>query len=168
MAALQKKVGLVLLALLCCAGCVRQAAHSELYSLIFKQESGICRGVDIGTPLDKVKQLEGATPKYDDDWGLVYDYSLGGKNRIRIEYLRRNPKETGVNAIVLNVLLEEKSVATDLFAEMEDDLRGRYGVADGDLGNLTWRQEETNSMVSLRMLDDKKSISLNFGALQVL
>jgi hypothetical protein len=160
---------LLCLLVLASVGCKKQAAHSEMFVQIFKQDAiGTFRGIGIGTELAVVKQKEITAPKHDDQWGYVYEYSLGGKNRYVIEYLCRDPQKRSVNAIVLNVLLEDKAATTDLFAEMESDLRSKYGVADGNLGNLKWRQEETNLMVSLRMLDDKKSISLNYGALQAL
>ena len=71
-----------------------------------------------------------------------------------------------MSSIVSNILLEEKSAAADLFTEIEMHLRNRYGVADGTLGNLRWIDEEINLLVALRMLDDKKSISLSYGAIQ--
>lgn len=155
--------------LLVVAACKKQAAHSEQFVQIFKEQAGgTFRGVDLGMELKQVLEKEGLAPKHDDQWGYVYEFNLGGKNRYFVEYICRSRDSRKVDAIVVNVLLEEKSVASDLSSEIETHLRNKYGVADGNLGNLVWRNEESNLMISLRMLDDKKSISLNFGALQPL
>ncbi len=158
-----------LIVLLVVAGCKKQADHSDMFDQIFKHEStGTFRGIDLGMDLKEVLAHEGVTPKHDDQWGYVYEYGLGGKNRYFLEYVCRDPKQRKVNSIVLNVLLEEKAAASKLSSEIEDQLRHQYGVADGNLGNLVWRHEESNLLVSLRMLDDKKSISLSYGSLQPL
>lgn len=159
---------MLLLLVLLMGACKKQAPHSEMFTQIFKQGSGTFRGIDLGMDLADVKLKEGIPPKHDDEWGYVFESNLGGKNRYFLEYLCLDPKVRKVNAIVLNILLEEKAMAAELFAEMESDLRSKYGAADGNLGNLKWTQEEGNLLVTLRMLDDKKSISLNFGALQPL
>ena len=149
--------------------CRKEEAHSELFKQLFKEEAGgTFRGVDLGMDLTAARDKEGRPAKHDDQWGYVYENSLGEKNHYFLEYICRDPKLRKINAIVLNVVLEEKSLASELFSEMESHLRSRYGVADGSLGHLNWRNEEANLMVSLRMLDNKKSISLNFGALQAL
>jgi hypothetical protein len=166
-ALLRNQTGLWLVVLLLLvAGCRQAAAHSEAFQAIFKPDAGkTFRGVDLGMPLASVKALEDTVPKHDDQWGYVYQYGLGGKSRFFLEYVCRVPEQRVVNSIVVNVFLEEKADASDLFAEVERHLRDQYGVADGSLGHLTWRKEEANLMVALRMLDDKKSISLNYGAL---
>jgi hypothetical protein len=152
---------------LLCHACKRQSTHSELFQKIFKEEAGgTFRGVDIGTDLATVKEKEGTAPKYDDQWGYVYEYSLGGKSKFFLEYISRENPAKKVTAIVANIFLEEKAQASDLFSEIETYLRNHYGVADGTLGNLRWSDDEINLMVALRMLDDKKSISLNYGAIQ--
>jgi hypothetical protein len=151
------------------SGCRKTPARSELFSQIFKLEAGgTLRGVDIGMKLSQAKEKEGVASKHDDQWGYVYEYGLGGKDRYFLEYISKDTAALVVNAIVLNVFLEEKAKASDLFSEIEEHLRTQYGVADGSLGNFKWRHEESNLMVALRMLDDKKSISLSYGALQPL
>ena len=158
----------ILLVLLLVAACKKQASHSEMFVQIFKERGGTLRGVNLGMDLADVKRIEGVPPKHDDDWGYVFESNLGGKNRFFLEYLCLDPKVRKVDAIVLNVLLVEKAMAADLFAEMERDLRSKDGAADGNHGNLKWSHEVSNLLVTLRMLDDKKSISLNFGALKPL
>jgi hypothetical protein len=148
-------------------GCKREDKHSELFIKIFKPEAeGTFRGVDLGMDLEAAKAKEATSPKFDDQWGYVYEFALGGKRRFFLEYISRESPSKKVTAIVVNIFLEEKAEASDLFAEVESYLRNRYGVADGTLGNLKWSDDEKNLMIALRMLDDKKSISLNYGALQ--
>jgi hypothetical protein len=150
-------------------GCKREDKHSELFAKIFKPEAGgTFRGVDLGMDLEAAKTKEATPPKFDDQWGYVYEYALGGKRRFFLEYISREVPAKKITAIVVNIFLEEKAEASDLFAEMESYLRNLYGVADGTLGNLRWSDDEKNLMIALRMLDDKKSISLNYGALQAL
>lgn len=155
------------LGILLAMGCKRESKHSELFEKIFKEDAGgTFRGVDLGMDLIQVREKEGSNPKHDDQWGYVYEYALGGKRKYFLEYICRDPETRKVNAIVVNIFLEEKADASDFFTEAEIHLRNLYGVADGNLGNLRWHQEEINLMVALRMLDDKKSISLNYGGLQ--
>ncbi|HEX2900032.1 MAG TPA: hypothetical protein VHS96_09965 [Bacteroidia bacterium] len=157
----------IALVMLLFAACKRDQQRSEFFGKIFKEGAGgTFRGVDIGMDLSEVQKREGTLPKHDDQWGQVYEYGLGGKSKYFLEYICRDPKSKTINSIVLNAFLEEKAEASDLFTEMEMYLRNRYGVADGTLGNLRWLDEEINLMVALRMLDDKKTISLSYGALQ--
>ena len=161
--------GLLLACMLVFAACKREASHSEFFQKIFKEEAGgTFRGVDLGMDLLDAQKKEATAPKHDDQWGFVYEYGLGDKRRFFLEYICRDPKVRKVNAIVVNIFLEEKSESSDLFAEIETYLRNRYGVADGNLGNLKWQDDELNLLVALRMLDDKKSISLNYGSIQPL
>jgi hypothetical protein len=147
--------------------CKRESKHSELFEKILKESAGgTFRGIDLGMGLAAAKEKEGIEPKHDDQWGYVFEYGLGGKKKYFVEYVCRDPEAKKVNSIVVNVFLEEKAEASDLFSEMESYLRNRYGVADGNLGNLRWVDEEINLIVALRMLDDKKTISLNYGAIQ--
>jgi hypothetical protein len=162
-------VWLLSLTVVLAVSCKKEEERSEEFSKIFRQDKdGTFRGVDLGMPLEKVKAIEGNAPKHDDQWGFVYEYGLGGKKRYFLEYICKDPKVRNVNSIVLNVFLDEKTVATHLFTEMEMYLRQRYGVADGALGNLRWSNDEANLLIALRMLDDKKSISLNYVPLQPL
>lgn len=161
----------MLLAGLILIGCKREQAHSPLFEEIFGPEnSGTFRGVSIGDELESVKQKERSSPKHDDQWGYVYEYRLEGKNRYFLEYITKTKdgKARKVDSIVLNVLLEEKGEASNLFTEMEQHLRKVHGVAEGGLGNLKWNDDEHNLNVSLRMLDDKRSISLNFVPMQAM
>lgn len=162
-------VGALVAWVLIFSGCKRDASHSEFYQKIFKEEAGgTFRGVDLGMDLMDAQKKEATAPKHDDQWGFVYEYGLGEKRRFFLEYICRDPKARKVNAIVVNIFLEEKSEASDLFTEIETALRNRYGVADGNLGNLKWQDDELNLLVALRMLDDKKSISLNYGSIHPL
>ncbi len=145
------------------SSCRRQTSHSELFDeIVTDAKSGVFHGVELGEPLENVLKKEKRPPKHDDQWGYLFEYSLGEKKKYFLEYVCKNPKVRKVNAIVLNVYLEEKGEAAKLFTEFEMHLRQLYGAADGSLGKLTWDQEEANLTVALRMLDDKKSFSLNY------
>lgn len=152
-----------MLFLLQLSSCRRETQHSELFDEIFTDsDSGVFHGVELGEPLENVLKKEKTAPKHDDQWGYLFEYSLGGNKKYFLEYVCKDPKVRKVNAIVLNVYLEEKGEAANLFTEFEMHFRKLYGVADGSLGKLTWDKEEANLTVALRMLDDKKSFSLNF------
>lgn len=161
----------LLLAMMLVAGCKRTPEHSVLFNEIFGEEQeATFRGIRLGDDLESVKGKERTGPKHDDQWGYVYEYRLEGKNRYFLEYITKNKdgKARKVDSIVLNVLLEEKGEASKLFTEMEQHLRKVHGVAEGGLGNLKWEDDEQNLNVALRMLDDKRSISLNYVPLQPL
>jgi hypothetical protein len=149
------------------AGCIQQESHSELFRKIVQPEKGgVVRGVDLGITLEKARQVEGSDPKHDDKWGFVYELKLGEEGRYFVEYITKNPEKRIVGGIIVNIFLTDEGVTTELNKEMEEWLRGRYGVAEGTLGDQTWQDEEAGIFATLRILDDKKSISLNFTPLQ--
>lgn len=150
------------------SGCKKEVKRSTLFTQIFTSEEGIFHGVNLGQKIESVLEKEETKPKHDDQWGYMFEYSLGGKKKYFLEYVCKNPKMRTVDAIVLNVYLEEKGEASKLFTEVEMYLRKKYGVADGSLGNLEWNNEEMNLTAALRMLDDKKSFSLNYVPMQTL
>lgn len=158
---------LMVLLMVVLTGCGQQESHSELFNRIVRPEAGgIIRGIDLGIDLDKAKQIEGIDPKHDDKWGYVYELNLGEEGRYFIEYITRNPEVRIVGGIVVNIFLSDEGVTAELNKEMEEWLRSRYGVAEGNLGDLQWQDEEAGVYATLRILDDKKSISLNFTPVQ--
>lgn len=144
------------------SGCqTDSSAHSDLFSRIVQPEKGgLLRGVELGMDLLDAKQLEGKEARHDDKWGYVYKLDLGKKRHTYVEYICKNPDQRIVSSIVLNIMLTEEEEASNLYNELEVWLRGRYGVGDGNLGRLKWKHEESNLYVTLRILDDKKSISM--------
>lgn len=154
---------LALTLLFAATGCeVTQEAHSELFTKIFKDGEGTFRGIDLGWKLMDVQNTEGRAPKHDDKWGYVYEFNLGEDRRFMLEYICKNDDKRLLRSIVANIFLRDEAEATELYNEMEAHLRSKYGVADGTFGLMKWNYEEENLYASLRMLDDKKSISLNF------
>ena len=80
------------------AACKREPKRSEYFEKVFKEKAGATfRGVDLGMPLNEIRKIEASSPKHDDQWGQVFEYGLGGKNKYFVEYLVRNPAaKTGV------------------------------------------------------------------------
>ncbi|MEM0998511.1 MAG: hypothetical protein AAGN35_15740 [Bacteroidota bacterium] len=147
-------------------GCIQPAQHSALFTRIVQEEKGgVIRGIELGIPLTEAKAIEGTNPKHDDKWGYVYELNLEEEGRFFVEYITKNPEQRIVGGIIVNIFLNDEGVTTELNKEMEAWLRGRYGVAEGNLGDQTWQNEEAGIFATLRILDDKKSISLNFTPL---
>lgn len=140
-----------------------ETPQSELFKKLVKPEAGgTYRGVDLGMPLDSVRRIEGSTPRHDDKYGFVYEYNLGENRQHFLEYICKNPQNRVLSSIVSNVFLKDEGETTELYNELEVYLRGKYDVADGELGDLRWKDQASDLLVSLRILDDKKSLSLNF------
>ena len=158
-----------------------EVAHSEYFKKIFKEERGLFRGLALGVGMVEVREAEGGKPLYDDAFGLAYKVNLGEGEECLVEYmgvggeeeavgLDRQEESNGVEgkerelvSILVNVMLGNEAETTALYNETEAFLRGRHGVPDGSFGGYRWRDEELNLAISLRLLADKKSFSLNFA-----
>lgn len=140
-----------------------KAERSELFTKLYGDESGDFRGVNLGEPLEKVKEAETGSPKTTDRFGYVYKINLGEEKYAMLEYMSREGENRIVNAIVANVFLNDEGETSDIYRESEEFLRGRHGVPDGNFGSYRWSDGEKEMEISLRLLDDKKSFSLNFA-----
>ncbi|HHG85809.1 MAG TPA: hypothetical protein ENJ82_13765 [Bacteroidetes bacterium] len=112
--------------------------------------------------LQEVKKIEGIAPKHDDKWGYVYELNLSEKGRFFLEYICKKSDNRIVSSIVINIFLKDEGITSELYSEMEAALRADYGLAEGSSTNLEWQESEQNLYITLRVLDDKKSISLNY------
>ena len=138
--------------------------RSELFGKLFGDESGDFRGIELGDPLTEVKETEPGTPKTLDRFGYVYQLNLGEERYAMLEYMSKDQVETRiVNAIVINVFLKDEGEASDIYKESEAFLRGQHGVPEGTFGSYEWQNEDKEIVITLRLLDDKKSFSLNFA-----
>ena len=140
-----------------------EVAHSEYFKKIFKEEQGLFRGIALGDALEAVRQAEGGKPVNDDAFGLAYKVNLGEGEECLVEYMSLAGEKRMVQSILVNVMLGVEAETTALYNEIEAFLRGRHGVPDGSFGGYRWRDEEFNLAISLRLLADKKSFSLNFA-----
>lgn len=149
--------------LVLCQGCASPSLErSELFSKLFGDESATFRGVELGEPLDEVKTKEEGAPRNSDRYGYVYRLDLGAERYAMLEYMSKAQENRIVNAIVVNVFLTDEGETSDLYKESEEFLRSKYGVGDGSFGEFNWDAEEKGIQVTLRLLDNKKSFSLNF------
>jgi len=159
-------LGMILTCLLLMQACGSpRLERSELFTKLFGDESGTFRGVELGQPLQKVQSQEKGSPRNTDRFGYVYRLDLGGERYAMLEYMSKDSKSQEnriVNAIVVNVFLSDEGETSDLYKETEEFLRSQYGVGDGSFGEFNWNAEEKGIRVTLRLLDNKKSFSLNF------
>lgn len=152
----------ILLLLLGLTSCQPAKTYSPLFGEIFLDQSGTFRGIDPGQPLDDARKKEPQKPYSDDAYGLVYKLNVGQGKTCFVEYMSKEGKPRLVNAIVTNVILGDEGETSNLYSEMEFFLRERHGVPQGSLGDYRWEDQERNLNVMLRLLDDKKGLSLNF------
>jgi hypothetical protein len=143
--------------------CQRRAPHSAHYNAIFRPELGkTFRGVDMYMDLEDVRKIEPAAPQHDDKYGFIFQYRLDDTRKYYIEYICKNPQQRTVNSMVANIFLKDEGETTDLYQEVEDDLRLRFGPPEGKLGDLRWRDDASGLLALLRILDDRKSLSVNY------
>ncbi len=144
--------------------------RSELFTKLFGDESGDFRGIEVGSPLENVKETEPGSPKTSDRFGYVYQINLGQDKYAMVEYMSKDqPDPTAkriVNAIVVNVFLKDEGETSDIYRESEAFIRGRHEVPEGNFGDYEWVNEDEELVISLRLLDDKKSFSLNFAPIK--
>jgi hypothetical protein len=155
---------LVLGLLLLVSACQQREPHSAHFKAIFRPELGkTFRGVDMLMSLDEVRKIEQpGTPQHDDKYGFIYRYNIDDVRKYYIEYLCKNPQQRTVNSIVANIFLQDEGETTELYQEIEADLRERFGAPEGKYGDLRWRDDASDLLALLRILDDRKSLSVNF------
>lgn len=157
-------IGLILILFQACG--TPKAERSELFSKLYADESGDFRGLTLGDPIQDVKKTEPGAPKTFDRFGYVYKLNLGEEKYAMLEYMSREGENRILNAIVANIFLNDEGETSDIYRESEEFLRGRHGVPDGTFGSYRWDDEDKGMYISLRLLDDKKSFSLNFAPAQ--
>ncbi len=140
-----------------------KAERSELFTKLYGNEKGDFRGVSLGDLLQSVKEVEPGSPKTTDRFGYVYKINLGEEKYAMLEYMSKEAETRIVNAIVVNVFLKDEGETSEIYRESEEFLRGRHGVPEGNFGSYRWSDGEKEMEISLRLLDDKKSFSLNFA-----
>jgi hypothetical protein len=139
------------------------AQHSDMYKKILRPELGkTFRGVDLYMEMDSVRKIELTPPKHDDKYGLIFEYKLAEGRKYYIEYLCKSPQQRAVNSMVANIFLKDEGETNELYHELETNLRERYGAPEGNLGELRWRDDNAQLLALLRILDDRKSLSLNY------
>jgi hypothetical protein len=145
------------------SSCQQSEPHSAHYKAIFRPELGkVFRGVDMYMDLEAVRKIEPAAPQHDDKYGFIFQYRLDDTRKYYIEYICKNPQQRTVNSMVANIFMKDEGETTDLYQEIETDLRVRYGPPEGRLGDLRWRDDASDLVALLRILDDRKSLSVNF------
>lgn len=155
----------LLLACLLWVACQPAESHSRLFREVFGEDAAHFRGVTLGESLAQVREKETGRPYRDDAFGLEYRLNVGTERPATVEYMSRTGEERLVESIVLNLRLEDEGETSRLYSEIESHLRNRHGVPQGNLGNLLWEDEDQGVQAILRLLDDKKGISLNFAPL---
>jgi hypothetical protein len=138
--------------------------HGELFQTVLQlPKGGAFRGVSLGMPLDSVRKMElPLVPVHDDEFGLAYELAIGDGREMNLEYLTRTPERPVVASIVCNLWLRDMAETSGLYGELENHWGSRYGVADGPVGKVTWKDATEDIWLSLSILEDKKSISFNF------
>lgn len=151
--------------LLCLLAACQQerVEHSASFDKIFREGEGTFRGVDLGDDLEKVRKIENGLALNDDRFGLVYRTNLDEGEKCMVEYMSMGDEPRTVSAILVNAMLAREQEATRLYNEVEAYLRGRHGVPEGSFGTYAWLDPERSLDITLRMLSDKKSFSLNFA-----
>lgn len=143
-----------------------ETGRSQRFERVFGDEStGLFRGHQLGQELESIKDREAASLKTEDQFGLVYEINLDREGQAIIEYMSREGSPRVLQAIVVNVLLAGEEEATEFYNEAEAALRQRHGVPDGSFGQYQWKDADRDLDITLRLLSDKKSWSLNFAPL---
>ena len=140
--------------------------RSELFTKLFADETGDFRGIELGDPLSRVEEAEPGAYRNFDRFGYVYKLNLGEERYAMLEYMSRDGDQRIVNAIVLNTFLKDEGETSEIYRESEEFLRGRLWFPEGTFGCYRCNDEANGMVISLRLLDDKKSFSLNFAPVQ--
>ena len=130
--------------------------------------AGTFRGHQLGDSLPAVRERETFPLHLEDEFGLVFLHAIGPEEEARLEYMAPLDGGKVLEAILLNAFLGNEARATDRYSETEAWLRQRHGVPEGSFGQYQWKDADRGLEISLRLLSDKKSFSLNFARLDAL
>jgi hypothetical protein len=146
-------------------------AHSELFQQLFRSDTTAFRGVDPGDPIARALSQEDRSHLiHQDELGLAYRLPLPpAQQELLIDYhsdnLRTERRTNRIASIVAHLNLGDEVETSQLYAEVEDYLNQRYGVASGSYGHYVWEgltRHLTRMEVHLRLSDTKKGMTLNF------
>lgn len=137
---------------------------------IFQPEKSGFRGIDLGESLTEIRKQESQSdskaPRFEDALGISWVFKPEPGTEVFLEYYTGPGTIDSLRilqSIVLNLNLPNEIVSTNLYNEIEQSFRARYGVPEGAFGQQSWTSREENKTVSLRLLEGKKSISLTIS-----
>lgn len=138
---------------------------------MFRSDTTAFRGVDPRDPIDRaLSQEDRSYLIHQDELGLAYRLPLPPtQQELLIDYhsdnLRTEKRTNRIASIVAHLNLGDEVETSQLYAEVEDYLNQRYGVASGSYGHYVWEgltRHLTRMEVHLRLSDSKKGMTLNF------
>lgn len=143
------------------------AVSDSVYTKINPSQKGDFRNVFIRSSLEEVKKAESIPPKNEESDYLFYEIPLGEKdNYFTVGY---SFNEKGLYEILLDVNLLKTEDALQLFMDIKEDLKLRYGnPRQEDETTLVWTiKTEKSEEVEITLTDESASyetgkISLSF------
>ena len=140
-------------------------ASSPHFDAIVKSDKGVFRGVEIGSTIEEVQQLENKEflvdnmPEY-----LYYDYNMDMGNSYTISY---DFSENSLYEIELSAYFDKIEDANNLFVELTKHFTDTYGAGKvADDGYTSWRtkSKKTGNGVEVAMIND----SQEYGYISIL
>lgn len=142
-----------------------QSSGKSVFEKINTSEAGDFRGITIRSSIEEVKKKESVAPGNEESDYLFYEIPLDKKN----EYytLGYSFNEKGLYEILLDVYLDKPEDALQLFQDMKENFKSRYGNPEQeDETTVVWTiKSEKSEEVEITLSDE--SASYNSGKLSV-
>lgn len=152
---------LLLLALLVCACAATNTIGDELRVDLLGSGSGYSlRGLKPGVPSDSASVLLNIAPALEDSLGMVYEWNLTPTERARLETYGFGR----IKSVIINVSAEDEGRCLLLYESLERHYRSLWGEpTSGGFGDYRWRVPDDKQELGLRLLPDKKRLTLQLS-----
>lgn len=122
----------------------------------------IFRGTEPGMPLHWVLMTEPGKPRYQDELGISYEYTLGKNNSFRVDYFTvPGEKPRRIRSIEADISFGAEADAIHFYRELSEWFTEKNGTPSGQLGNFIWQVPENALSVRMELSGRKKNISLS-------
>lgn len=152
-------------------GCnATREGKSLLFYEIFRNDTTTFRGVELGDPMDGIKQLEtNSLPVHEDQMGLSYQITLSPGYEMWVDYHADNlispAPQNKLAAIDVNIFVGDEVETAKLFREVGQFYDESYGIHRVDGGDYVWEgasKYQTAMEITLRLNENKVSLTLNY------
>lgn len=132
---------------------------SPIAAEIVGSQGELFRGLQIGNPMEEVKETESKTPEFEEDDYLVYLYILPNAGEVRLTY---SFNKAGLYEVLVDISLPTSESGTEVFESLGSWLFNQYGSPSSDPGIHTWNTRTDHSN-DLEIILENKSEENGIG-----
>lgn len=135
--------------------------HGELFSQFMITDEGLFRGLELGSPVERVLQSEKTAPLKKNEKLLVYSGELGKSGIYTIKY---GFEETLLSEILVDAEFSDKPEGIELLKGFSSYFNERFGLSIKDGGYLVWKGNTEDNQNSVIEMNDESEFN-DYGQL---